>query len=429
MDIQRHGLTRTQEDAVRGCVRRIQEGERKTLLFGFAGTGKTTIARFVAEDLGGNVVFATVTNKAVSVLRDNGCAPAYTIKSLFFTPIGEVIDKEGNRHPVFDKRLERFQEEHGRVSAIILDESSMVDQEDAQVILSAKIPVLAIGDPFQLQPVEGKPYFTLEEVKRHDSKILELATDIRLNGVMAVRKRQYRGIVVPSLRDYYHRGGSFGNFDQVLVGRHTTRWQKNLQIRDWHGFDSDDVSRGDLIIGMDSNKNRGLINGQHYNVIDVRQQSDYGKGQGYGTGKTFIEILLCCDCRLFIGGAPYSWSRRCPECQWSPDWVQTWPQGFQSLAVEDELKKKLSFFSRQRAFTATFGYAITVHKSQGSEWNSVLVVNENWCWKQSGEDANWLYTAVTRAREKLVVIPGPNRRQLDEWAVNRFGSTDFFGGR
>src|SRR6266567_3633567 len=331
MDIQRHGLTRTQEDAVRGCVRRIQEGERKTLLFGFAGTGKTTIARFVAEDLGGNVVLATVTNKAVSVLRDNGCAPAYTIKSLFFTPIGEVIDKEGNRHPVFDKRLERFQEEHGRVSAIILDESSMVDQEDAQVILSAKIPVLAIGDPFQLQPVEGKPYFTLgnphfmlEEVKRHDSKILELATDIRLNGVMAVRKRQYRGIVVPSLRDYYHRG---------------------------------------------------------------------------------------------------------PECQWSPDWVQTWPQGFQSLAVEDELKKKLSFFSRQRAFTATFGYAITVHKSQGSEWNSVLVVNENWCWKQSGEDANWLYTAVTRAREKLVVIPGPNRRQLDEWAVNRFGSTDFFGGR
>ena len=62
-----------------------------------------------------------------------------------------------------------------------------------------------------------------------------------------------------------------------------------------------------------------------------------------------------------------------------------------------------------------FAYALTVHKAQGSEWPYVLVIDESFCWKarkgqeDKGEEHKWLYTAVTRAQRKVVVVRLPWR--------------------
>ena len=50
-----------------------------------------------------------------------------------------------------------------------------------------------------------------------------------------------------------------------------------------------------------------------------------------------------------------------------------------------------------------YGYAITCHKAQGSEWDKVLVIEENFPWNKE-EHIRWLYTAATRSSEKLVIV-------------------------
>ena len=49
-----------------------------------------------------------------------------------------------------------------------------------------------------------------------------------------------------------------------------------------------------------------------------------------------------------------------------------------------------------------FGYAITCHKSQGSQWNNVLIYDESWCFRDTWQ--RWLYTAITRAADKITLV-------------------------
>ena len=53
-------------------------------LFGYAGTGKTTLARHLAEGVDGRVVFGAFTGKAALVMRRKGCADASTIHSMIY---------------------------------------------------------------------------------------------------------------------------------------------------------------------------------------------------------------------------------------------------------------------------------------------------------------------------------------------------------
>src|SRR6188508_3047527 len=65
---------------------KIKPGSRAPVfrLFGYAGTGKTTLARHIAEGVDGKVLFAAFTGKAAQVMRNKGCAGASTIHSLIY---------------------------------------------------------------------------------------------------------------------------------------------------------------------------------------------------------------------------------------------------------------------------------------------------------------------------------------------------------
>ncbi len=62
-------------------------------LFGYAGTGKTTLIQYIAEMWGGNVLFATFTGKVASVMRSKGCTGACTIYSLIMNYAGSGITR------------------------------------------------------------------------------------------------------------------------------------------------------------------------------------------------------------------------------------------------------------------------------------------------------------------------------------------------
>ena len=121
-------------------------------LFGYAGVGKTTLARHVAEAAAGETAFAAFTGKAAMVMRAHGCSGATTIHALIYRA-SEGVDGA----PTFTLNEDG---PASRASLIVIDECSMVDAELARDLLSFGKPILVLGDPFQLPPVKGGGYFT-----------------------------------------------------------------------------------------------------------------------------------------------------------------------------------------------------------------------------------------------------------------------------
>ena len=146
-----------QQDAALQAIAawRRDGGSQVFRLFGYAGTGKTTLARRIAEDVDGTVVYGAFTGKAASVMRQKGCYDAATIHSLIYRT---KEAEEGG--PTFT--LNRSGPA-AKADLIIIDECSMVDSDLGNDLLSFERPVLVLGDPAQLPPVRGGGFFTEAE--------------------------------------------------------------------------------------------------------------------------------------------------------------------------------------------------------------------------------------------------------------------------
>src|SRR6201993_5311928 len=159
-------------------------------LFGYAGTGKTTLARHLAEGVDGKVVFGAFTGKAALVMRRKGCAGAATLHSLIYR-----ARESGEETPSFELWDEA---PASKASLIVIDECSMMDAELGRDLLSFGTPLLGLGDPAQLPPIQGGGFFTnaepdamLTEVHRQaqDDPIVRLSMDIRAG--QSLKEGQY----------------------------------------------------------------------------------------------------------------------------------------------------------------------------------------------------------------------------------------------
>ena len=149
-------------------------------LFGYAGTGKTTLARHFAAGVDGKVLFAAFTGKAAQVMRNKGCTGASTIHSLIYR-----ARESGEQIPQFDLWDDA---PASKAELIVVDECSMVDAELGRDLMSFNVPLLVLGDPAQLPPVNGAGFFTdfvpdamLTEVHRQaeDNPIIRLSMEVR----------------------------------------------------------------------------------------------------------------------------------------------------------------------------------------------------------------------------------------------------------
>jgi exodeoxyribonuclease V len=406
-------LNTDQRIAVDACAASIRSKQAITRLFGYAGTGKTTIASTIVEETGidpSRVLFAAPTGKAAAVLTRKG-SPAKTIHSLLYHPpekIKEVHEEtdEFFEHYVSECSLEmcgrkpkHIKDEFrwtiddtktylaSRASLLVLDEASMIGNKLGTDIMSLGIPVLAIGDPAQLQPVNDKQFFMdqeptaqLEQIMRNSGMVLRCAQDIRRNGVRAIHR--YRDITLGQV------GQSVAlEYSQIIVGKNRTRDLKNAKVRQLRGFSGDKPMVGERIICLRNNYGLGCLNGQQFTVTEVYET----EGAGWRNEGMFTAYLKC-DCGTN--------ENCCPICGWNSNKLMPiWLKGFAGFAGEKELAD-MPYQQGNRAMMATYGYCITAHKSQGSEWPSVLVINEAW----GKEKVNWLYTAVTRAENEVAII-------------------------
>lgn len=414
-------LNTDQRAAVDACAQSIRDRAPVTRLFGYAGTGKTTIASTVVEEAGLDmyrVQFAAPTGKAAAVLARKLKAygiGAKTIHSLLYQPPKKVTvckacgaedsaingkcincgkpfvaraGKDVFRWTLDDAKTEAAE----NLDLLVVDEASMIGTKLGNDIMYLGVPVLAIGDPMQLQPINDKRFFMeeaptaqLEQIMRSGNDVLPLAQDIRRNGLRAINR--YRDINLGQIGQSHAL-----DYSQIIVGKNRTRDLKNRKMRELHGYAGDMPMVGERIICLRNNYGLGCLNGQQFTITEIHdEQSEYWKAQGM-----FIAYLKC-DC-----GAAYDITSRCTICGWASNRLMPiWLKGFTGHAGERELAD-MRYQDGNRAMMATYGYCITAHKSQGSEWPSVLVINEAW----GKEAVNWLYTAVTRAKNEVAIIRG-----------------------
>jgi exodeoxyribonuclease-5 len=335
-------------------------------LFGYAGTGKTTLARHIAEDVSGKVLFAAFTGKAAMVMRSKGCERASTIHSLIYK-----ARESGEETPSFDLWDEA---PASKASLIVIDECSMVDAELGRDLMSFGVPLLVLGDPAQLPPIQGGGFFTeaepdamLTEVHRQaqDHPIVRLSMDIRAG--RDLQSGNYGDTeVVP--RDKLD-GPRVLEADQVLVGRNATRRAYNARVRQRRGLAGDLPSAGDKLVCLRNNRRKGLFNGSLWSVKERPSAR-----------RDIVRMRLQPDDDF--GGRAIKVSVR-PECFAGGIEALEWP-----------LRRRFDEFD--------YGYVLTVHKAQGSQWDDVVLFDESEAFADSRR--RWLYTGVTRAAKRLTVV-------------------------
>ncbi|WP_407528133.1 ATP-dependent DNA helicase [Methylobacterium oryzisoli] len=359
-----------QEAALRAVSAWLRAGEPQVFrLFGFAGTGKTTLARHIAEDVEGGVLFAAYTGKAAAVMRQRGCPDAATIHSLIYRT---REDKEGG--PAFT--LNRS----GAVSKaalVVIDECSMVDADLGNDLLSFGKPVLVLGDPAQLPPVRGGGFFTeaepdvmLTEIHRQaaDDPIVRLAFQVREGG--RLEPGRYGASEVLTRRAISPE--TVLAADQVLVGLNRTRRLYNGRIRDLTGYDDPMPAVGEKLVCLRNDRTKGLLNGSTWTVQALR-------------------------------AAPRPDLVRLDVVPEDDPSLRRRPQEIRVLrAVIEGSDEVIPAILKRETDEFTYGYALTVHKAQGSQWDRVVLFDEAYAFREHAR--RWLYTGLTRAAQAITVV-------------------------
>ncbi|MBE7184965.1 MAG: AAA family ATPase [Methylobacterium mesophilicum] len=368
-----------QDEALQAVSRWLKSGRPQVFrLFGYAGTGKTTLARHFAEGVEGGVQFAAFTGKAAQVLRSKGATNARTIHSLIYRPRGEesVEDETTGKTSVSPTFALNRQSPIAKAKLVVIDECSMVDEALGRDLLSFGTPVLVLGDPGQLPPVTGGGFFTeaepdflLTEIHRQarDNAIIRLALDVR-EGREFMRGDYGEAQVIG--KEDVDRDKVMGA-DQVLVGTNRTRRRYNTRLRELKGFSAAFPQAGDKLVCLRNDPAKGLLNGSLWKVMTSSRE----------TVKPGINLLVS------------------PE-EDDPD------RGVAKIKLLKEAfdnpDAEIAWSNRKRYDDFDYGYALTVHKAQGSQWDDVMLFDESWAFKDTR--ARWLYTAITRAAKKLTVV-------------------------
>lgn len=362
-------------------------------LSGGAGVGKTFLIRYFIERVGldlKDVAFIAYMGKAAMQMARNGL-PAQTIHSLIYT-YEKVLDLDENGKIqlnergkpkmkfTFKKRKELFK----KVKLIVIDEASMVSEKIAEDILSYNIPIIALGDLNQLPPVFGSPFF----LKEPDYILTQIMRQAEDDPIVYLARR--------ILDDYPLQTGVYGKSSVI---------QKS-DLNDFILKDADIVLTG-------TNKLRSEINDLFREVITPVQRLDF---------PNVGEKIICRknNWSRSVGGSIYltngmsgtidyvdmsTFNGKQVKIDFKPDFLNKkfkninldYKRLFSSPGEEDT---DLYSFTRDKF---EFGYAITVHLSQGSQYNKVVYLNE-----KNTYDYNFYkklqYTAITRASEQITIV-------------------------
>lgn len=329
--------------------------DRIFIISGYAGCGKTTLARKIPEllDLKGSTVFLAPTGKAAKVIGRG----ARTIHSLLYIP-----EDDGKGRIV--RWIKRPPTDFEEYDLLIVDEISMVSDEMLMDLRDTKVPIIGLGDPAQLPPVNGtntildEPDIFLTQVWRNDGGVLALATDIRMKNRLSWK---YENVTLKFTG--IQRDLKLVDEDSIIICKfNNTRQQLNhLYRKEIRGYNLL-LQVGEKLIVTRNNKTSGLMNGS---IVVIEEITKIIKDA------LLAELVVRTDedYKLLI-----------------------------KVNLDTIMRREVRPFREPTIHDVDYAYAITCHKAQGSEYEKVFVVNEG-----RGFDGHqsWLYTAVTRAKKEV----------------------------
>lgn len=388
-------LTRKQEEGLRIAIDRYNHNEPYTVIAGYAGTGKSTLINFIIAALEVNpedeVAYITFTGKASEVLREKGCSNAMTAHKLLY------YSKQMPNGKFFYRPRPSLEKDY---KVIVVDEVSMLPRDMWDLLLTHGIYVIACGDPFQIPPIDknqdngilNNPHIFLDEVMRQakESDIICLSMDIR----EGKKINPFKGNDTQVFNKKDLCDGMYFWADQILVSTNRSRHDINTYIRD-------DLGRGfepeinDKIIclrncwdTLSEKQCDPLINGSIGTISAMHMESiDYIIMGQKVTAPVLVTDLITSNDEYKNLHIDYT--------------ALTTGEKFFNPRQEYIIRKNKQ--NPELPIEFNFGYAITGHRAQGSQWNKVLVLEESFPFDRI-EHARWLYTTVTRAAEKLTLI-------------------------
>ena len=381
-------LSKTQSEVISSILEWFRQSKYQYItLGGYAGTGKTTILGYITKQLhekdkGIKIAFCSFTGKASRVLDrklkesdavyDNDYIG--TIHRLIYRAI---VDEKDNIIG-----WEKIPTEELKYSLIVVDEASMVTEDIWNDLLSFDIPILAVGDHGQLPPISSSfnlmqdPQLKLEEIYRQEegNPIIKLSEIARKYGSLPFEElsNEVRKIRKTDENTQDILMDIFNTFDEntmILCGYNRTRINLNKSIRQLH-FDSPTPQVGDRVICLKNNRNMDIYNGMTGTILDISKESLYGF--------SYYDAEISLDYEK------------------EPFWGKISIEQFNNTNMEDLRREDLNYFD--------YGYALTVHKAQGSQAKRVVVFEERFSKMDDETYARWLYTAITRAEKELYII-------------------------
>ena len=393
-------LNEKQKNGLTLALHRYKNKEKYTVIAGYAGAGKSTLVRFIIEELKTygvketDVCFACFTGKAAQVLLKKGNKNVITLHKLLY----KSIPKESGG-------FVRIPNPSIPYKIVVVDEVSMAPKTLMDLLFKHNVYVICLGDPFQLPPVDKKednhlldaPHIFLDEIMRQaqESEIIQLSMAIRENRPIEV----FQGKEVQILNKEELNTGMLTWADQILVATNATRVSINAQMRKLLNF-GEQPQDGDKIICLRnywdcfSDNEEPLVNGTIGILKDSFLTKRYLPRIVKSTdGLSHIDLIIgdfISDSGMYFHSLEMD-KKMIDTGEFSLDWKTVY-QLNRNPKTRDI--PPLEF---------TYGYAITCHKAQGSEWDKVLVIEEKFPFDKI-EHARWLYTAVTRSSEKLVLV-------------------------
>jgi exodeoxyribonuclease-5 len=390
-------LTINQVKGLKTAVTRYKAGEKYTIISGYAGSGKSTLVRFIIDALDvkeEDVCYCAFTGKATEVLRKKGNKNVKTLHKLLYKsvpkPDGGFIRKPV---PSIEYKI------------IVVDEVSMAPKTMMDLLFKYDVYVICLGDPFQLPPVSdgednqllSSPHVFLDEIMRQaqESEIIRLSMKIRNQEPIEYFCGKEARIIPYSEANT----GLLQWGDQILTATNAKRQAVNNQMRALEGRDGAPTD-GDKVICLRnywddfSENENALING----TIGILSN----------TYKTWRDIPR------FIKGAPHSLDVLAGDLilPGEDDVYKNLEMDYNMFltgkkCVDWKLSYRLSKLKYKYGEIVPkefdFAYAVTYWKSQGSEWDKVVVLEESFPFDRETH-AKALYTAVTRSSEKLVWV-------------------------
>lgn len=393
-------LTRKQEEGLKIAVERYYAHERWTCIAGYAGSGKSTLIKFIISALDVDpeeeVCYVAFTGKAATVLQQKGCPNATTAHKLLYKA-KMMANGTFKFFPKDNSELAQYK-------VIVVDEVSMLPKKLWDLMLTHGIYIIAAGDPGQLPPVDpnennhvlDKPHIFLDEIMRQaqDSEIIRFSMWIREGKSLISYRPEGKQVrvydksqVIPEMYDWA---------DQIICAKNATRTKINNLVRERKGFNPDVPQIGDKIIGLHNNwdfmsENRvwALTNGtvgtiEDFYTEDIRVPYYISE---VPITYMFTQIVLS-DGDKFCG-TPIDYKQLI-----TGEGTLTGSQCYQLRNNKQCLDPPLDF---------SYAYAITCWKAQGSEYGKVLGFEENHPFDRK-EHKKYLYTMATRASDKLVII-------------------------